>query len=179
MLDDGRLTDNKGRIANFKNTIIIMTSNVGSHVIQERFSTISPNTNIEELTESTRSEVFELMKKSVRPEFLNRIDEIVMFTPLTKSEIRKIVSIQFKGIQNRLLENGIELQANSDVLDLLGDLGYDPVFGARPLKRVIQREILNILSKEIISGNIKRESMVGIILEKGKIKFLNLDEVTA
>lgn len=178
VLDDGRLTDNKGRIANFKNTIIIMTSNVGSHVIQERFTNVTPET-VEEVTESTRAEVFELMKKSVRPEFLNRIDEIIMFTPLTRSEIREIVDIQFKSIQNRLLENGIELQANSDVLDHLGELGYDPVFGARPLKRVIQREVLNTLSKEIISGNIKKESMVGIVLEENKIKFLNLDDITA
>ncbi len=172
VLDDGRLTDNKGRIANFKNTIIIMTSNVGSHIIQERFENVKPE-EIEGITEKTRAEVFELMKKSVRPEFLNRVDEIIMFTPLTQAEIREIVTIQFKLIQTRLADNGIALQAEDSVLDHLGILGYDPTFGARPLKRVIQREVLNELSKQIIEGKIHKESIVKIKMDNGKIAFEN------
>lgn len=176
VLDDGRLTDNKGRIANFKNTIIIMTTNIGSHLIQENFEGINPF-NEEEILETTKNQVFEMLKKSVRPEFLNRIDETIMFRPLSQADIRKIVDIQFKLIQDRLEENGIKLEATDEVLNYLGKLGFDPQFGARPLKRVLQREVLNELSKEILSGNINKDSVVAITLEDGKIKFENLDEV--
>ncbi len=177
VLDDGRLTDNKGRVANFKNTIIIMTTNIGSQIIQENFSQLNDQ-NGEEVQEKTKQEVFELLKRSVRPEFLNRIDETIMFHPLPKLDILKIVSIQFKQVQNRLSENGIRLEASEDVLKHLADVGYDPQFGARPLKRVIQRELLNKLSKAILAGEIDKESLVGISLSTdNQIEFINLDKV--
>lgn len=177
VLDDGRLTDSKGRVANFKNTIIIMTTNIGSGLIQERFQEINPF-NEEEVLEDTRQEVFEMLRKSVRPEFLNRIDEVVMFRPLSRKDMRKIVDIQFRLIQQRLEENGIKLEATNDVLNQLAELGFDPQFGARPLKRVLQREVLNKLSKEILAGSISKDSVVGIELsDDHQIKFINLDEV--
>ncbi len=181
VLDDGRLTDNKGRVANFKNTIIIMTSNIGSQIIRERFSEITP-ANREEVIEETKAEVFELLKQTMRPEFLNRIDELVMFQPLTKREIRQIMDIQFKQIQNRLAEQGMVLEADSEVLDFIAREGYDPVFGARPLKRVLQRRILNALSKEILSGRIQKNAVVGMMLNENEagqedIIFYNLDKV--
>jgi ATP-dependent Clp protease ATP-binding subunit ClpB len=177
VLDDGRLTDNKGRIANFKNTIIIMTTNIGSHLIQERFADISTK-NVEDVVEDTKVEVLELLRKTVRPEFLNRIDELIMFHPLTKEDIRKIANIQFKIIQDRLKENGVKLEITDTALDQLANWGYDPQFGARPLKRVLQREILNQLSKEILSGKIIKDSVVAIDLDDNhKISFMNLDGV--
>ncbi|MEM7550262.1 MAG: ATP-dependent chaperone ClpB [Bacteroidota bacterium] len=177
VLDDGRLTDNKGRVANFKNTIIIMTTNIGSHLIQENFEHIN-ELNKEEVMDKTKKDVFELLKKSVRPEFLNRVDETIMFEPLSQEVIRKVVDIQFKLVQKRLIENGIRLEASSEVLDYLGKIGFDPQFGARPLKRIIQREILNQLSKKILKGTIKNDSVVGINLKDGQtIEFINLDEV--
>ena len=174
VLDDGRLTDNKGRIANFKNTIIIMTSNIGAHIIQENFSLMNEG-NKEEVIERTKEEVFEQLKKTVRPEFLNRVDELIMFRPLDRKELRKIVTIQFKHIQDRLEENGIHLEATGEVLDFLGREGYDPTFGARPLKRVLQRMVLNELSKEILAGNISKDSVVEAVLEDDRIVFKNLD----
>ena len=177
VLDDGRLTDNKGRVANFKNTIIIMTTNIGSSLIQERFRNLNAY-NEEEVVEETKEEVFELLKRSVRPEFLNRIDEVIMFRPLSKADMEKIVQIQFKQIQYRLAENGIKLEATDEVLDHIAELGYDPQFGARPLKRVLQREVLNELSKDILAGHIDKDSIVGIELgDDQQIKFINLDEV--
>ena len=174
VLDDGRLTDNKGRVANFKNTIIIMTTNIGSHLIQENFEKIDSD-NVLDVVEGTRNEVFELLKKSVRPEFLNRIDETIMFMPLSKDNIRQIVAIQFGLIQKQLHENGIEIEATNEVLDYLGEIGYDPQFGARPLKRVIQRKVLNELSKEILSGNISKDSVVSIEMNADKeIEFVNV-----
>lgn len=139
VLDDGHLTDNKGRVVNFKNTIIIMTSNIGSHLIQENFSEYNED-NKEEIIAKTQYEVFELLKKSIRPEFLNRIDEVIMFTPLSRDEIGKIVHLQFEGVRKQLEEMGIELTASEEALDWLAQLGYDPQFGARPLKRVLQKE---------------------------------------
>ncbi|MEL7146052.1 MAG: ATP-dependent chaperone ClpB [Bacteroidota bacterium] len=177
VLDDGRLTDNKGRIANFKNTIIIMTTNIGSGLIQENFEKLE-DWNADQVVEDTKMQVFELLKKSVRPEFLNRIDETIMFRPLTKANLRKIVGIQFRLIQKRLNEAGIKLEASDEVLDHMGSVGFDPQFGARPLKRVLQREILNKLSKEILAGNVSKESVVGITLGDGeRIEFINLDAV--
>ncbi len=174
VLDDGRLTDNKGRIANFKNTIIIMTSNIGAHIIQENFRLMNDG-NKEEVIEQTKEEVFEQLKKTVRPEFLNRIDELIMFRPLSQKELRQIVTIQFRQIQDRLEEAGIHLEATSEVLDYLGKEGYDPTFGARPLKRVLQRQILNELSKEILSGKIRKDAIVEAVLENGQIKFNNIE----
>ena len=177
VLDDGRLTDNKGRVANFKNTIIIMTTNIGSGLIQERFRDINPF-NEDEVVEETKQEVFEMLKKSVRPEFLNRIDETIMFRPLSKDNLKKIVDIQFKLIQDRLAENGIRIEATDEALAHLAELGFDPQFGARPLKRVLQREVLNQLSKEILAGTIDKDSVVGIELgDDQQIKFINLDAV--
>jgi len=178
VLDDGRLTDNKGRVANFKNAIIIMTSNMGAHLIQENFERIDAF-NEDEIVETTKNEVLDLLRKTIRPEFLNRVDEVIMFKPLSKKEIRKIVGIQFGLIQKRLDENGIKIEASTEVLDKLGELGFDPQFGARPLKRVMQRLILNELSKEILSGAIQKESVVGITLDDtGNLQFMNLDKVS-
>lgn len=177
VLDDGRLTDNKGRIANFKNTIIIMTTNIGSGIIQEAFDSME-EWNQEQVLEDTKQRVFDMLKKSVRPEFLNRIDETIMFRPLTKENIRKIVGIQFGLIKRRLEEAGIKIEATDDVLDYLGELGFDPQFGARPLKRVMQKLLLNELSKEILAGNITKDAVVGISLgDNREIEFLNLDKV--
>jgi ATP-dependent Clp protease ATP-binding subunit ClpB len=178
VLDDGRLTDNKGRVANFKNTIIIMTSNIGSHVIQENFEKME-DWNREQIIEDTKQEVFDLLKKTIRPEFLNRIDELVMFQPLTRNEIRKVVDIQFRQIQKRLEEAGIQLEADEEVLNMLGEKGFDPQFGARPLKRVMQRMILNELSKEILAGKINKDDVVGMLLDEnlGEIRFFNVSKV--
>jgi ATP-dependent Clp protease ATP-binding subunit ClpB len=177
VLDDGRLTDNKGRVANFKNTIIIMTTNIGSGLIQDRFEKLDEK-NPDPVVESTRDEVFELLKKSVRPEFLNRVDETIMFRPLTREDLAKIVGIQFELIKDRLKENGIQIEADDRVLDYLGQTGFDPQFGARPLKRLLQKEILNELSKEILAGAVKKDSVIGISMnENNQIEFINLDEV--
>ncbi|HSZ24959.1 MAG TPA: ATP-dependent chaperone ClpB [Cytophagaceae bacterium] len=188
VLDDGRLTDNKGRVANFKNTIIIMTSNIGAPLIQQNFDEMkdkiaSMGNNMqehyeEEYTEKAKSEVFDLLKKTIRPEFLNRIDEIIMFKPLSRKEIRKIVDIQFRSIKDRLEDSGIKIEATNEVLEMLSEQGYDPQFGARPLKRVIQRLILNELSKEILSGAIKKDSVIALTLSADhKIKFENIEKV--
>ena len=177
VLDEGRLTDNKGRVANFKNSIIIMTTNIGSHLIQDNFAQLNDD-NKDQIIESTRDEVYSLLKKSVRPEFLNRVDEIIMFQPLSKKDIRKVVEIQFTIIKERLAENHIKLEADDKVLDYLGEIGFDPQFGARPLKRVLQKYILNELSKKILEGKISAESIVGITLsDDHEIEFINLDEV--
>lgn len=175
VLDDGRLTDNKGRVVNFKNTIIIMTSNIGSHLIQENFSTLVDD-NRDSLIAKTKSEVFELLKKSIRPEFLNRIDEIIMFTPLNREEIRDIVNLQFKGVQKSLAEMGISLEASDEALDWLAELGYDPQFGARPLKRVIQKRILNELSKQILAGTVDRDSKIKLDVFDHQFVFINAEK---
>ncbi|WP_223648825.1 ATP-dependent chaperone ClpB [Hymenobacter psoromatis] len=174
VLDDGRLTDNKGRVANFKNTIIIMTSNTGADIIQRNFKDLNEY-NHEEVVDRTRDEVVERLRQHMRPEFLNRIDEIVMFQPLKRKEIRKIVDIQFRQIQQRLQEAGISLEATDEVLDYLGEQGFDPQFGARPLKRVLQRVILNELSKEILSGRVSKDTVVEAVLEDGAVKFENVE----
>ncbi|QDH78133.1 ATP-dependent chaperone ClpB [Echinicola soli] len=177
VLDDGRLTDNKGRIANFKNTIIILTTNIGSQLIQERFSAIE-DWNKEQVMEDTKKEVFELLKNSVRPEFLNRIDETVMFEPLNRAITRKIVDIQWKEIQQRLANAGIEIDATREVLGYLGEVGFDPQFGARPLKRTMQRLVLNELSKQILSGYIKNDAAVLVDLDADKqVYFKNVEDV--
>ncbi|ADQ16415.1 ATP-dependent chaperone ClpB [Leadbetterella byssophila DSM 17132] len=178
VLDDGRLTDNKGRVANFKNTIIIMTSNIGSHLIQDKYleaSKAGADAWEKYYKDEAVEQVMELLKSSVRPEFLNRIDEIVLFDPLGREEIRKIVAIQFDGIKARLQEQGIYLDATDEALDRLGEQGYDPVFGARPLKRVIQRNILNELSKMILSGTVNKDKVILLDVDgEGSYKFENL-----
>lgn len=159
VLDEGRLTDNKGRTANFKNTIIIMTSNMGSGIIQENFAGITAENEFD-VIEDTKEQVIALLKKQIRPEFLNRIDEIVMFRPLNKKDIVKIVDIQLRGVKEMLQENGIEIEFEPKVKELLAEVGFDAQFGARPLKRAIQKRILNELSKEILAGNIQKDSIV-------------------
>jgi ATP-dependent Clp protease ATP-binding subunit ClpB len=151
---------------------------MGSHVIQENFEKME-EWNREQVIEDTKNEVFELLKKTIRPEFLNRIDELVMFRPLTKSEIRKVVDIQFKQIQKRLAEAGIMIEADKDVLNVLGEKGFDPQFGARPLKRVMQRMILNELSKDILAGKIIKDDVVGMLWDEdaGAIRFFNVSKV--
>ena len=173
VLDDGRLTDNKGRTANFKNTIVIMTSNMGASIISENFSQISDD-NAFDVIFDTRDQVMELLRKTIRPEFLNRIDEVIMFRPLDRKEIRKVVDIQFAQLRNRLAEQGIQLEAEKEVLDFLGEQGYDPAYGARPLKRVIQTKVLNPLSKEILGGKVNKDEVIGLVLEHGQIQFVNL-----
>jgi len=172
VLDDGHLTDNKGRVVNFKNTIIIMTSNIGSHLIQENFSHLNES-NKEEIVAKTRNEVFELLQKTIRPEFLNRIDEVIMFAPLSREELGKIVQIQFSKVQQQLAEIGIQLTASEEALDWLAQLGYDPQYGARPLKRVIQKHILNELSKEILAGKIDKDAKIKLDMFDNKFVFLN------
>lgn len=175
VLDDGHLTDNKGRVVNFKNTIIIMTSNTGSHIIQENFSQIL-DSNKDEIIAKTKDEVFDLLQKSIRPEFLNRIDEIIMFTPLSRDEIGSIVRMQFSHVQQQLVEQNITLTASEDALDWLAQLGYDPVYGARPLKRVIQKRVLNELSKEILAGKVTSDSAIQLDVFDGQFVFLNKTE---
>ncbi len=169
VLDDGRLTDNKGRVANFKNTIIVLTTNIGSQIIQENFEKITEG-NYFEVLEDTKEEVLQRLKKTMRPEFLNRIDEIIMFRPLSKNDIRKIVSIQFELVKKRLVENGVRLDISENAMDRLAKLGYDPQYGARPLKRVMQRELLNELSKQILSGKINKDSVIYIDF-KNEVEF--------
>ncbi len=176
VLDDGRLTDNKGRIANFKNTIIIMTSNIGAHLIQENMEKMNEK-NKETILVKTRLEVFEMLKKTIRPEFLNRIDEIIMFNPLTRDEIHEIVRLQFNSIVKMLAENDIHLSITPAAIDWLAQLGYDPQFGARPLKRVMQKRVLNELSKQILSGSIMKESSIEIDLnDSNDFIFRNIHE---
>ena len=159
VLDDGRLTDNKGRVVNFKNTIIIMTSNMGSHIIQESFEKITDK-NKDAVLAKTKLEVYELLKKSIRPEFLNRIDEVIMFEPLTRDNVTEIVKIQFKQIQKHLLEQQVNIRITDEAVNWLAELGYDPQFGARPVKRVIQKQVLNELSKQILAGKINKEKEI-------------------
>jgi len=175
VLDEGRLTDNKGRLADFKNTIIIMTSNMGSQIIQDKFDNLKGS--IEAVTEAAKVEVLGLLKQTVRPEFINRIDEIVMFTPLTNANIAQIVGLQLKSVKKMLALQGITLDATPEAIDYLSEKGYDPQFGARPVKRVIQRDVLNQLSKEILAGSITTDSIVLIDAFDGKLVFRNQGEL--
>jgi len=159
VLDDGRLTDNKGRVVNFKNTIIIMTSNIGSHIIQENFEQLSER-NKEEVTARTKNEVFELLKKTIRPEFLNRIDEIIMFSPLTREDVKAVVRMQFGQLAKMLHKNDVQLSATEEAIEWLAQLGYDPQFGARPVKRVMQKKVLNELSKQILAGKVSKDEPI-------------------
>lgn len=172
VLDDGRLTDNKGRVVNFKNTIIIMTSNLGSSLIRENFEKITP-ANHDQVIEHTRNQVLELLKKTIRPEFLNRIDETIMFTPLNEEEIRQIVNLQLKGVAAMLAANGIVLEFTDEALSFIAQEGYDPQFGARPVKRVIQKYVLNELSKEVLSQKIDRNQVITIAKKGQGLEFVN------
>lgn len=170
VLDDGRLTDNKGRTVDFKNTIIIMTSNIGSHIIQERFEGVTEN-NLLAVTETTKIEVMEMLRKTIRPEFLNRLDEIIMFKPLMRSEIKGIVVIQLKLLADMLAERSIQLSFTEPLIDWLAEEGFDPQFGARPLKRVIQKEIVNELSKRILAGDVNAEDKILADVKSGLVVF--------
>ncbi len=173
VLDDGRLTDNKGRVANFKNTIIIMTTNLGAHLIQENLADLDKK-NVQATLEKTKDQVFELLSKSMRPEFLNRIDEIIMFKPLSKAIIKQVVTIQLQQLQQRLLQSDIQLIIDAPVIAYLGQEGYHPQFGARPLKRLIQRVILNALSKALLAGNINKELPIQVTLtDHNQVLFSN------
>ncbi len=172
VLDEGQLTDNKGRKADFRNTIIIMTSNMGAHIIQERFENIDMDKR-DEITENTKREILKLLQKNLRPEFLNRIDEIIMFTPLNKEEIKQIVRLQLDHLRKVLSGQQVDFDYTDKAVERLAELGYDPQFGARPVKRVIQRQILNELSKEILSGAITAESRIVLDAQDGRFVFAN------
>lgn len=172
VLDDGRLTDNKGRTADFRNTIIIMTSNIGSQLIQEHFDGLTEK-NRESVIEETKQEVFDLLKRTIRPEFLNRIDEIIMFNPLTRSEIVQIVRLQLDMLRETLAKNDISVVVTDAAVEEIASLGFDPHFGARPLKRMVQRNILNELSKLILSGEVKKDSAITVDAREGKFIFTN------
>ncbi len=172
VLDDGRLTDNKGRVVNFKNTIVIMTSNLGSQIIQENFENITDK-NKDEVVEKTKMEVMEMLRKTIRPEFLNRIDEVIMFQPLMKKEIKGIINIQLEDLKKLVEKNGIKLEFTDYALTFLAENGYDPQFGARPLKRLIQKQIVNGLSKRILAGDIERDYPVMVDVFDGTVVFRN------
>ena len=172
VLDDGRLTDNKGRLVNFKNTIIIMTSNIGSSLIRENFERIN-DSNREEIIEKSKNEVMELLKQSVRPEFLNRIDDIIMFAPLNESEIGEIVSIQLNSVKKLLAQNGITLNFTDKAVKFIAHEGYDPQFGARPVKRVIHRDVLNHLSKELLAQKVDKSKPIVIDANEDGLVFGN------
>jgi ATP-dependent Clp protease ATP-binding subunit ClpB len=176
VLDDGRLTDNKGRVVNFKNTIIIMTSNIGSHLIQDAFEKVNEK-NVEEVTDKAKLEVMTLLRQTIRPEFLNRVDEIIMFRPLMRKEIKGIVKIQLNNLKKLVAESGIQLQFSDYALDYLSEQGFDPQFGARPLKRLIQKEIVNQLSKRILAGDIDKSKPVLVDVFDNTVVFRN--ETTA
>jgi ATP-dependent Clp protease ATP-binding subunit ClpB len=172
VLDDGRLTDNKGRVVNFKNTIIIMTSNIGSHLIQDAFEQVKPD-EIDSVAEKAKVEVMALLKQTIRPEFLNRVDEIIMFQPLSRKELRKIVEVQLRGLKALVLASGISITFSGYAIDFLAENGFDPQFGARPLKRLIQKEIINQLSKKILAAEIDRTKPVVVDVFDGVVVFRN------
>jgi ATP-dependent Clp protease ATP-binding subunit ClpB len=172
VLDDGRLTDNKGRTVDFKNTIIIMTSNAGSHIIQKNMEDASDENEMA-VFDRTRLEIFKYLKSTIRPEFLNRIDEIILFKPLTKEEIRDVVKLQFGMLQKMLAKNNISIHATDTALDHIAAMGYDPQYGARPIKRIIQKNILNELSKMILAGNLSKNSSINLDWKQDKIIFVN------
>jgi ATP-dependent Clp protease ATP-binding subunit ClpB len=172
VLDDGRLTDNKGRVVNFKNTIIIMTSNLGSHIIQENFEGVTER-NKEEVVEKTKGDVMNLLRQTIRPEFLNRVDEIIMFQPLLKNEIKGIIRIQLENLKKLVAQNGIQLHFSEYLLDHLAENGFDPQFGARPLKRFIQKEIVNALSKKILAGTVDKNHPVLVDVFDNVVVFRN------
>jgi ATP-dependent Clp protease ATP-binding subunit ClpB len=172
VLDDGRLTDNKGRTVNFKNTIIIMTSNIGSHLIQDAFENIREE-GLEEAAGKAKVDVMNLLRQTIRPEFLNRVDEIIMFQPLMKKEIRKIIGIQLNNLRKLVGDNGVDLRFTDYAIDYLSENGFDPQFGARPLKRLIVREIVNQLSRRILAGDIEKEHPVTVDVFDGVVVFRN------
>lgn len=172
VLDDGRLTDNKGRVVNFKNTIIIMTSNIGSHLIQDVFEEVTDQ-NLEEKTALAKTEVMDLLKQTIRPEFLNRVDDIIMFSPLLRKQMASIVQIQLKQLKSLVAENGMQIEFTDYLVEYLSEQGFDMQFGARPLKRLIQKLVVNELSKQILSGAIDKSKKVLIDIFDGVVVFRN------
>jgi ATP-dependent Clp protease ATP-binding subunit ClpB len=172
VLDDGRLTDNKGRVVNFKNTIIIMTSNIGSHLIQDAFEDVTDQ-NLEEKTTLAKTEVMDLLKQTIRPEFLNRVDDIIMFSPLLRKQMASIVQIQLKQLKSLVAENGMQIEFTDYLVEYLSEQGFDMQFGARPLKRLIQKLVVNELSKQILSGAIDKTKKVLIDIFDGVVVFRN------
>jgi ATP-dependent Clp protease ATP-binding subunit ClpB len=172
VLDDGRLTDNKGRVVNFKNTIIIMTSNMGSQYIQSQMEKMN-GSNKQAVVEETKQEVMNMLKKTIRPEFLNRIDETIMFLPLNETEIRKIVTLQIDNVRRMLADNGVELRLTDSAINFIAQAGFDPEFGARPVKRAIQRYLLNDLSKRLLSQEVDRSKAIVVDSDGEKLTFAN------
>jgi len=175
VLDDGRLTDNKGRTVNFKNTVIIMTSNMGAHLIMEGFKNVDEN-NLFGAMEATKIEVMDLLKKSVRPEFLNRIDDIIMFRPLMQQDLLAILDIQIRQLNELLSQNDIQVELSQKAKESLASWSYDPQFGARPMKRVIHKELVNALSKEILSGQVEKGKTIFVDAQDGRLVFGNVGE---
>ncbi|MCI6519324.1 MAG: AAA family ATPase, partial [Prevotellaceae bacterium] len=175
VLDDGRMTDSQGRTVDFKNTVIVMTSNLGSQYIQSRFDALKENSGAEyeKTVEETKNHVMEMLKKTIRPEFLNRIDEIIMFRPLEKDQIKQIVNLQITGIQKLLASQEVKLEVSENAVRLIANEGYDPEFGARPVKRALQRMLLNDLSKKLIAGEVDRSKPIFVDAENGKLVFSN------
>ena len=178
VLDDGRLTDNKGRVVNFKNTIIIMTSNIGSHLISEAYEGVSAENEIDKAAEKAKLEVMTLLRQTIRPEFLNRVDEIIMFAPLLRKEIKSIIRIQLNNLRQLVAQSGIQLEFSDYTLEFLAEHGFDPQFGARPLKRLIQKEIVNGLSRKILSGDIEKSRKVLVDVFDGVVVFRNENDDT-
>jgi len=173
VLDDGRLTDNKGRTVDFKNTILIMTSNVGADIIQSYMEKLPLDSSARAgLLADCRNEVLEVLKRSVRPEFLNRIDEVIMFEPLSQTDIREILNMQMRDLQNRLSENGVTIEFTEEFVDYMSTKGYEPSYGARPIKRLMQKELVNLLAKSILDGHVKRDSVIKVTVQDGRIVFL-------
>ncbi|MDP5168781.1 MAG: AAA family ATPase, partial [Bacteroidia bacterium] len=177
VLDDGRLTDNKGRVVNFKNTIIIMTSNLGSQYIQEKFEELNDD-NKDALMVIIKEQVLDMLKRHLRPELLNRIDEAIVFSPLSEGDMKDIVRIQIRGLVRKMAELGVELTFDDDALDLIASLGYDPQYGARPVKRILQKEVINQLSKEILAGTVSRDQAIHVVQRNGIIKFEQVERVS-
>ena len=178
VLDDGRLTDNKGRVVNFKNTIIIMTSNIGSHLISEAYEGVTADNEIDRASERAKLEVMTLLRQTIRPEFLNRVDEIIMFAPLLQKEIKSIIRIQLNNLKKLVAQSGIQLSFSDYTLEFLAEHGFDPQFGARPLKRLIQKEIVNGLSRKILSGDIDKAHKVVVDVFDGVVVFRNENGTT-
>jgi ATP-dependent Clp protease ATP-binding subunit ClpB len=173
VLDEGRLTDNKGRHADFKNTIIIMTSNVGSQLIQQNYEEAGDDWFNDELTDKTRGQVMGLLKQTIRPEFLNRIDDIIMFTPLSRKDIREIVKLQFKLVSHLLKNQGVDVDISEEAIDYLARIGFDPLFGARPIKRALQRYVLNDLSKKLLADEVDKEKQIVVDFDGESLIFKN------
>ena len=172
VLDDGRLTDNKGRTVDFKNTILIMTSNVGADIIQEYMDKLPMAEDRLSVLSECRNEVLEVLKRTVRPEFLNRIDEVIMFEPLSQTDIREILRMQMRDLQEKLLENGVTIEFTQEFEDYMSTKGYEPAYGARPIKRLMQKELINLLAKAILDGHVQRDTTIKVTIRDGQIAFL-------